>query len=193
VAILKEKPKEYRTGDAVTATVVNDTIDTAINAHKAAEAAFSKSDYAEHNSSKALKDAEDAKTEADEALIKSNDIFTRAQEGKFDGTRLITTLIPLLTPPANARIDDIILNSSDEKLEIANINEVEPGEIIKITSLSPFEAQYAGRLVGGAGGGAVYSDVPPTGKAGMIWLNTTNGVSYWWNGTDWVGTTSVWA
>jgi len=34
MAILTTKPKDYKTGDAVTAKVINDTIDTAIEAYR---------------------------------------------------------------------------------------------------------------------------------------------------------------
>lgn len=63
----KDKVKIYRAGDAVTATVVNDTIDTAINARARAEEAITRSDGANIQSLAATKQADTANNMAQEA------------------------------------------------------------------------------------------------------------------------------
>ena len=91
MAVLTEKTN-YKSGDTVSAEIVNNTIETAISAHQAATSARELSVSAERNSSQAAADSSAAKTNADqakleahEALEKANDVATKAQRGDFDG------------------------------------------------------------------------------------------------------------
>lgn len=78
----KDKVKVYRPGDAVTATVINDTIDTAIDARERAEDAVTKSDKAEIRSLEAMDKATSADTKANNALSVSNEALTNSNTAK---------------------------------------------------------------------------------------------------------------
>jgi hypothetical protein len=78
----KDKVKVYRPGDAVTATVVNDTIDTAINARDRAEEAVTRSDKAEIRSLEAMEKATSADTKASDAISVSNEALTNSNTAK---------------------------------------------------------------------------------------------------------------
>lgn len=78
----KDKVKVYRPGDAVTATVVNDTIDTAINARDRAEEAVTRSDKAEIRSLEAMEKATSADTKASDAISVSNEALTNSDAAK---------------------------------------------------------------------------------------------------------------
>lgn len=91
MAVLTEKTN-YKSGDTVTAEIVNDTIETAIVANQSATQAKELSASADKNASQAVADssaaktnAEQAKLEAREALEKANDVATKAQRGDFNG------------------------------------------------------------------------------------------------------------
>ena len=92
MAVLTEKTN-FKSGDTVTAEIINDTVETAVVAHQAATEAQKLSSNADKNSSQAAVDssaaktnAEQAKLEAREALEKANDVATKAQRGEFNGS-----------------------------------------------------------------------------------------------------------
>lgn len=78
----KDKVKIYRAGDAVTATVVNDTIDTAINAKVRAEEAITRSDGAEIRSLEATEKANTANSKAQEAKETSADALEYSENAR---------------------------------------------------------------------------------------------------------------
>jgi hypothetical protein len=103
MAILTQKPKDYRPGDSVTASVVNDTVDTAVNAHKTSVEASEKAQRSKNESEIAIKDAEqavidsaEAKTlshtankNAHDALTKATDVLARADRGEFNDNAVL--------------------------------------------------------------------------------------------------------
>ena len=91
MAVLKRQTN-YKSGDTVTAEIVNDTIETAIAANELATEANQFATNADKLSARAAEDsnaakvsAEQAKIAACEALEKANDVATKAERGEFDG------------------------------------------------------------------------------------------------------------
>lgn len=68
MGILEERPKNYKTGDAITANVFNDTLDTAIHAHYKARTASAEAQLAESNSQAALDISKKALGDSAEAM-----------------------------------------------------------------------------------------------------------------------------
>lgn len=91
MAVLTEKTN-YKSGDTVTAEIINDAVETALVAHEAATEAQKLSSNADKKSTQATVDssaakanAEQAKSEAREALEKANDVSAKAERGDFNG------------------------------------------------------------------------------------------------------------
>lgn len=80
MAVLKIKQKDYMTGDAVTAKIINDVIDTAIAAHQIASDISSDLQLAKENSVVALAKATNIETRAingdfNAVLVEANGMF----------------------------------------------------------------------------------------------------------------------
>ncbi len=102
------KETNYRPGDAVTATVINDTVKTALEAFKTASVSETTSQTALQQAKNAVTDSSAAKAQSEHAVTEASTAVQRSERAYLDMTAVSTCAVSALN-----KAESILLRASN--------------------------------------------------------------------------------